>query len=67
MTSINPTRFTQALLLAAIVAALAVPGAALGDSTPTRSGTDAVATTQPWTGSAVHRATRTGSSPARSR
>ena len=47
MTSIHITRFTQVLLLAATTAALAVPGAAFGDSTPTRTGTDAVATTQP--------------------
>ena len=47
MTSIHSTRFTHVLLLAATTAALAVPGAAFGDSTPTPTGTDAVATTQP--------------------
>ena len=47
MTGIHITRFTQVLVLAATTAALAAPGAAFGDSTPTPTGTDAVATTQP--------------------
>ena len=47
MTGIHITRFTQVLVLAATTAALAAPGAAFGDSTPTPTGTDTVATMQP--------------------